>query len=216
MSGALIAPVFNLGPQFAGQILGLPYDHYRPATANNPTTAGNLLGSVGAWITPDNKGMASTAQGYGKPVWYGWFDPTVTQVGDYLIGPLGTFFIASQFVPEPMQLINCNHTATITAAAPISTFGASTNYGGDIRTTETPIAAGWPCSILQGTKGEVGNAKLPGDVKMPWSSILLPAIPGVIIRNDQIITDENGFRHITSSCELSDLGWRISAMLATT
>lgn len=216
MSGSQFAGVFNLAPQIAGGILGSPYNHYRPSGANNPTAAPQLLGSMNAWIAADQKGMGVRASGYAKPIWYGMFDPTLTRVGDYLIGPLGTFFIASQNVPLPIQVIDCNHTITISQPANIGSFGASSQYGGDQRATEVVLATAWPCSMLQGTKGETGSTKLPGDVKQPWAQILLPAIPGVNLRNNFIATDETGQRHIMSSCELSSLGWRITAALATT
>jgi len=216
MSGAQIGQLFNIGPQIVGQVLGLPYQQYRPTTANNPLGVGNLLGTINAWITPDGSGKALKAAAYGKPVWFGLFDPTITMPGDYLVGPLGTFFIASQDVPQPMQVVLCNHTVSITRPAPMSGVGALSGYGGDQRSNETPVSALWPCSMLQGTKGEIGATKLPGDAKMPWSTVLLPPIPGVVLRNNDIMTDENNFRHIMSSTELSALGWRLTSMLATT
>lgn len=216
MSGSQFEGVFNLAPQIAGNILGSPYNHYRAIDANNPTAPARLLGSLKAWITADQKGMGVLAPGYAKPFWYGMFDPTLTQVGDYFIGPLGTWFITSQNIPMPMEVVNCNHTITISHPADMGSFGAQSQYGGDQRSTEIAIAVNWPCSMLQGTKGETGSTKLPGDVKQPWVQILLPAIPGVNLRNNFIATDETGQRHIMSSCELSSLGWRITAALATT
>lgn len=207
--------VFNLGPQISAQILGSPYQQFRPSGANNPLGVYCLIAEILAWITADKDSMANKPNTYAKPVFYGLFDPTITQVGDYLVGPLGTFFISSQDVPMPMQLVSCNHTISISTAADFSVPGAQSTYGGDQVATETIIATNWPCSLLQGTKGETGTTKLPGDVKQPWSAVLLPVIPGVIISNDMILTDDLGQRHITSSCELSDLGWRITASLAT-
>lgn len=211
-----LGPVFNIGPTICGQILGDPYEQYRPSGSDNPLGVINLLAIISAWITPDKKGEATVPPAYAKPVWYGLFDPTVTQAGDYLAGPLGTFFIASQWVPQPIQLVRCNHTVTITEPAAITSFGAQPGYGGDQLLTETVIASCWPCSMLQGTKGEAGDSKLPGDAKMPWSDVRMPSIPGVMLRNNLIITDENSTRFILSSTEESELGWRMSAMRATT
>jgi hypothetical protein len=216
VSGSQFQTVFELAPQIAGSILGSPYQQFRPSSATNPLASGNLLSTLSAWITADEKGRGTKAATYAKPVWFGMFDPTITQVGDYLVGPLGTFFIASQNVPQPMQVVLCNHAVTISQPATEGSFGASTEYGGDIVGTETILATAWPCSMLQGTKGEQGTSRLPGDVKQPWSIILLPPIPGVNLRNDLIATDETGQRHVLSSTELSALGWRITVALVTT
>lgn len=215
MSGSQFEAVFNIGPTICGSILGSPYKQYRPSGANNPLGPDNLLATISGWITADKAGKGNTAANYAKPVWFGMFDPTQTQVGDYLVGPLGTFFIASQNVPQPFQVVLCNHLVSITQPAIQTSFGAQP-YGGDIVGTEIPLAAEWPCSMLQGTKGEQGTSRLPGDVKQPWDIILLPPIPGVNLRNNFIATDETSQRHIMSSTELSALGWRITAALATT
>lgn len=211
-----ITPLFNIGPQIVGSVLGLPYEQYRPNGVNAPLSIGNLLGTLNAWITPDANSKGVAANKYAKPTWYGMFDPTITLPGDYLTGNLGTFFIASQNVPNPIQIVLCNHTVNLSRPAAMSGVGAIPGYGGDQRQNETKTASGWPCSMLQGTKGEVGGTKLPGDTKMPWFSVLLPATLGVVLRNNDIITDENNFRYIISSTELSILGWRLTAMLATT
>lgn len=211
-----LSHVFNIGPSIVGSILGDAYMQYRPTSANNPTSDANVLSQLPAWITGDASGKGRKAPDFGKNIWYGMFDPTITQVGDYLIGTLGTFFIASQDVPQPIIVVRCNHTVDITIPAPMNTGGKQSAYGGDLRGTEVDVAAAWPCSIVQGTKGEVGSTKLPGDVKMPWTTVLLPAIPGVTLRNNIILTTEDQTRYIASSCELTALGWRISAALATT
>lgn len=211
-----LSKVFNIGPTIVGKILGDAYKQYRPTTALNPIVDGNILAQIPAWITPDPKGNASRAPTYAKPTWFGMFDPTVTNAGDYLVGPLGTFFISSQNVPQPIQVVLCNAIVSIFQPSGVSGFGVQLGYGGDQRSTETPMATNWPASLLQGTKGEVGNTKLPGDAKMPWVALLLPAIPGVTFRNNLVIVDEEGTRYIMSSTELSALGWRITAMRATT
>jgi hypothetical protein len=216
MTGSPFQSLFNIGPQIAGSVLGAPYAQYRPNSANSPTANANQIGTVNAWITPDQAGKGNKAADYGKPVWYGLFDPTLTQPGDYLIGDKGTFFIASQIPPEPMQVVMCNAVVSVAQPQGMSSVGKQSSYGGDQRATETVMASGWPCSMLNGTKGKAGTTHLPDDTDMAWSIILLPAIPGVTIRNNSIITDAGGFRRFVSSAELTYLGWRLTAMEATT
>jgi len=78
------------------------------------------------------------------------------------------------------------------------------------------LMTAWPASVLQGAKGEKDGAVLPGDVRLPWWAILLPAFPGVTLRSADIITDDIDRRFIISSAEKTDLGWRITAMQAET
>ena len=215
MSASILA-TFNLGPQITASIIGSPYQQYRPQGANNPTASGNLIRSINAWITADDKAAGSKAFNYGKPVMFGMFDPTVTAVGDYLVGPLGTFFIASQDVPAPMQIVRCSHTLNLSEPGQAVGFGKQEPYGGDQRATENVLASAWPASVVQGSRGEGGTSRLPGDTRMPWFVVLLPAISGVTIRNNLILTDENGLRYVISSFETSALGWRLTALLATT
>ena len=208
-----ITPLFQIGPRITAQVLGSPYQQFRPTGANNPTS-GSPLATIPAWLTADQAGKGTRAQGYGKPVWYSMHDPAVTQVGDYLIGPLGTFFIASQDAPMPFQAIECNKTLSLSrpgAASPGAGY-----YGGGAAQTITPLASAWPASVLQGTKGEKGDVQLPGDTRLAWVVILLPVIPGVqIVMGDWLVSDDATPQTYTvSSSELTALGWRITASSA--
>jgi len=51
-------------------------------------------------------------------------------------------------------------------------------------------------------------------VRTPWWAILMPAWPGVILRTSDIILDELGRKYVVSSAELTDMGWRCTAMQA--
>ena len=79
---------------------------------------------------------------------------------------------------------------------------------------EIAYATGFPCSILQGTKGEKNDAGLPGDTRLPWWVILVPASVGNIKYGD-LILDDLGRRYVVSSPELTDLGYRITASMVT-
>ena len=153
---------------------------------------------------------------YGHPTWFGLFDGALTKPGDYLTNASdGTFFIAAQQQALPILLVQCNRTINVLRPQQQAGVGAL-GYGGDTAANETTLMTAWPASVLQGTKGEKGDAILPGDVRSPWWAILLPAYPGVTLRAADIITDELSRRYVISSAELSDLGWRITAMQAVT
>jgi hypothetical protein len=187
--------------------VGQQHSFYRPQSALTPIGVAYL------------QQMASFNQDYryGKPnkygnsAWYGMFDSTLCQVGDVIEGAAGTFFIAALQELLPILAIQCNRTLTISRAGQSAAVG-ELSYGADTAATETVLMAGWPASVLQGTKGEKNDVGLPGDVRTPWFAILLPAWPGVNLRTSDVITDEIGGRYDISSAELTDLGWRLTAM----
>ncbi|PUA19584.1 hypothetical protein [Glaciimonas sp. PCH181] len=152
---------------------------------------------------------------YGKPTWFGLFDGTLVDVGDYLIGPQGTFFVAAMQLTLPILMVECNRTINILRPQQQTGIG-QVGYGGDTDANETILMQGWPASVLQGTKGEKTEIGLPGDVRTPWWAILLPSFSGVVLRSADIITDELSRRYVISSAELTDAGWRLTAMQAQT
>lgn len=196
----------------AAKRLGLTYAQYRPASAANPLAVqqGTLLAALNAEDMTYGK-----PNRYGNPVWYGLFDGRLTQAGDYLVGPGGTFFIASQQLHLPIQCVECNRTVSFFRPQQ-QVLDGENPYGGTTDENQTPLMVGWPASVLQGTKGDKDGAVLPGDVRMPWWSILLPAFPGVLLKSADIITDDIDRRYVISSAELTDLGWRLTAMQALT
>ena len=74
----------------------------------------------------------------------------------------------------------------------------------------------WPALIDIGTKGEKGDTNLPGDVRLGWYRVLLPNCPGSTIEAFDVINDNLDRRYKVSSVELTELGWRLTAMLAQT
>jgi hypothetical protein len=172
---------------------------------------GNLLFSLPVSLNAEDMSYKKP-RGYGKATWYALVDGTNLEVGDYFVGPQGTFFVATLQSLLPILVVECNRTVSIFRPQAQAGLGLGP-YGGNTDTTETLLVSGRPCSILQGTKGEKADTNLPGDVRSPWWSILMP-YAGVDITFDDIIVDDLGRRYAISSPELSDRGWRITAMSA--
>ena len=194
--------------------IGFSADQYRPATALNPTAIGNKLRSIPASFNAEDM-TYSKPNKYGKATWFGLFDGRLTAPGDYLKNTQdGTFFIAAQQTNLPILLVSCN--AVVDIHRPQQQSGVGTlSYGGNTAATESALMAQWPCSILQSGKGDK-DLLLPGDVKSPQWSILLPYFAGVTLRTADIILDNLARRYIVNSAELTDLGWRITAAQAQT
>jgi hypothetical protein len=216
MSGTLLSPVFSIGPRVVGQVLGLPFQQYRPLTATAPL--GNLLtSSLLVWVTADSALKGEQPFKREKPdERYAGLDPSLTAVGDYLVGATTTgditrtFFIAAQNVPAPIRLVECNRTLSV--YQPVQ----AANYLGDVGGLGTVVLTGWPASVIQGTKGEAGAAKLPGDVRSPWFNALLPALSGVTIKVFDVAVDDEGQRYIISSVEQTPFGFRLTLSYAGT
>lgn len=195
--------------------IGYVTDQYRPSSANDPLAIGNKLASFNASFNAEDMKYGKPNK-YGNPVWYGLFDGSLTQVGDYLTNSHdGTYFIAAQQTNLPILVVQCNRTINVRRPQQQTGIGA-VGYGGDTTANETSLMQSWPASVLQGSKGEKSETNLPGDVKNAWWSILLPHYSGVTLRADDIITDDLAHRYVISSAELTDLGWRLTAMQAQT
>lgn len=193
----------------AAEKLGVSYQFYRPAPGNFPGAA--LFTRYVSLNAEDMK--YGRPNKYGKATSYAVTDATGLQAGDYFTGPEGTFFLASLQPLVPILAVQCNHTVSLSRVQPPSGVG-SQGYGGLLPDNVQAYVTGVPCSILHGTKGEKNDANLPADTRQPWWVILMPAAVGTVQYGD-LITDEGGRRYVVSAAELTDLGWRLTAALAT-
>ena len=208
----------NHGNAIATRFLGAPFTQYRPTSVTNPVS-GTPVATLQCAFDPDAAFSFARPSGYSKPIYYGLFDGTNVRVGDYLVSATqGTFFVAGYEPIKPWLCASCNRTLTIKRTALPPATGLDPNYSGRTWPTDTSLMTGWPASILQGTKGEQAPAslRLPGDAREPWWNILLPAYPGVILNMGDHATDDLARGYTISSAELTGLGWRLTASLAST
>ncbi len=210
MDGPTLQAKIYKGYGQAAKRIGFPYQQFRATSANNPllTTA---LQTLPASFTTNFSYSAPNK--YGQATWLGLFDGRTFLPGDYLVGKGGTFFIAAMQATLPIYCVQTNRVVSVLRVGMDAGVGLG-GWAGDTAATEVPLMQGWPASILQGAKGETNDVKLPGDVKTPWWAILMPAYPGVVFRTSDIIRDELGRKYVISSAELTDMGWRITAMQA--
>jgi hypothetical protein len=218
VSQAAIQTKVNRGLGIVATAAGVGCEWYRASSACSPISGENWMGRLQLLFDTAPDLMQRTPRRRDKPEeWFGAFDTTGVSVGDYLTTPNSeTLFVAAIDPFRPVRLVLCNHTVDIRQPAVKVGFGAIGGYGGDTRAAETVLASRWPCAIVQGSKVETGDTRLPSDVKLPWSIALLPAIPCVVLRNDLILVDDLNYRHVVSQAELTSLGWRLSVVLETT
>lgn len=195
--------------------LGTPFSIYRAVGPNAPLSPDNLSGTLLCAFSAEASYAFVAPPLYAKPLRFGVFDGSQTLPGDYLVGDTGTYFIASQEILAPILLVTCNRTISFTKAAAPVLLGLNPP-GGETESTDVDMQAGWPASVLQGTKGENSATKLPGETRVAWWTILVPAWPGILFHMGDQLSDEIGRRYIVSSAELSMLGWRMTAAQAET
>ena len=211
---AEIQSAIDLGYASAADVLGAPHSIYRYQGTGAPLDPANLIG-MAPFVPFAKPNSAKTPNLYGNPVWFPQVDPSLVQPFDYIVGPSGTFYMLPPQSLQPPACVSCNASVTLSrprAHRTPSGFGPQTP-GGDDRGSETVLATTWPCSLLEGTKGERPDSNLPGDTRSAWFRLLLPPIPGVRILGSDVLTDGDSRRMMVSSAELTDLGWRLSVAL---
>jgi hypothetical protein len=217
MDGATLqAKIYRGYAKAAGQI-GLPCAHYRASSALTPLIAsGNMLPTLSASFNAEDMEYGK-ARDYGKAAWYCLADGTQLSAGDYLVRPDGTsFFIASMQPLLPIFAVMCNRVLTLYRPQQQSGIGAAA-YGGTTVASNNLLMAGFPASMLQSGGGGTSDVNLPGNVHLGSWTILLPNLPrNVLVRNDDIVTDDLARRYVVASAEQTALGWRITALEAET
>ncbi len=74
------------GYRIAASKIGLAHDLFRPTGSTNPLAVANkILTLPVAWKPASTTAPFVSANLYGEPTWYGYFDFSQTRVGNYLV-----------------------------------------------------------------------------------------------------------------------------------
>ncbi len=190
---------------------GQLYDAFRPNGNADPCTPANRYLQLRAAFNATDPRFVR-ANTYGHPVWYGVFDSAYTLPGDYLVEheTARCFFIASQPPLLPVVTVLAERIVSVFRPAGPTGFGVQA-YGGVALARATPLLLAWPASMIEGGNG--GGARyagdLPADVRLTAFTLLLPALPGIVPRVEDLVSDDLGRNFVVSSAELSELGWRL-------
>ncbi|WP_146101694.1 hypothetical protein [Rhodopila globiformis] len=203
---------FGLGR--SARHVGQPADAFRPDGPFDPLKRQNRFLRLPAAFVPA-KGGVNAADTYGRPLWHGIFDASYTRTGDYLVLESDTYFIASQAPLLPVLCVTTNRTISI-ARPTLQTSTGENNYGGFTVNGTMPLMELWPASVLSGGRGGSTSVGLPTDQATMYLDILVPAPNGILLLSGDRISDDLGQSAIISSAELTSLGWRITAKMATT
>lgn len=216
MNGTRLQSLIYKGYGKAADKIGEPYQVYRPTAAITPApiSTSTNIGTLEAQFWVDEN--LTRPLEYGKATMKGWFDARNSAIGDYFVGPQGTFFIASLQANVPPLMVWCTGSINL-FRPPKQPVVGSNSYGGTTQQNQVQLLGAWPASIRQESKGREGDVSLPGDMLKPWWRILVPnLISGVQIESADILTDDLGRRFIISSAERSPFGWRLFGQQALT
>jgi hypothetical protein len=78
------------------------------------------------------------------------------------------------------------------------------------------LLSGYPASVINAYGAGLNPTDLPGDAPPRAWEVLLPAAPGLVLLNGDLMTDDLGRTGVVSSAELTDLGWRLLVKQTTT
>jgi hypothetical protein len=214
MQGRKLQDHLYRGAGISARFIGQSADAFRPNGPFNPLQKQNRFLRLPV-VFLSARGKGSQTNVYGEALWHGIFDASYTQAGDYIVLPSGKFFIASQDTLLPVLCVKTNRSISI-VRPDMQTNTAGNSYGGYTSGLSTILIEAWPASVLGETRSSPSLTDLPTDQVIPYWNVLLPAACQVILSPGDLITDDLDRTATVSGSELTDLGWRISAKMATT
>ena len=195
------------GLNAAARAIGTDTDAYRPSGFSEPLDRQNRFLRLRAAFTARD-GRFAHPNAYGDANWYRIFDAAYTRPGDYLVQADKVWFIAAQQRLLPVLCVQTNRIVSFSRpAAPCST-GVNT-YGGAVPATNEAMLTHWPASVIGVAGRGHPSADLPSDSSIPYWTVLLPVITGVVLLPADLMTDDLGRNAVVTGAELTDLGWRI-------
>lgn len=198
MDASKLQDRLSWGMGAAARHTGDLYTVFRPSGTSDPLGTRNRIIRLPAAFT-----TTSASPGSSDLVWNGRFDSSYTLPGDFLTGPLGTFFIAAQRPLQPVQCVLANQTINI--VRPTLPQSGAYNALGPV-TTHT-VLNGWPACL------RVQHAHISGTLReshVGFWLVLLPVLPAAPQVADVVI-DGSPTSYAVTAAEQTDLGWRLLA-----
>jgi hypothetical protein len=214
VNGRKLQDRLYLGQGLSARHVGQSADAFRPNGPFNPLDHQNRFLRLPATFV-SAKGNERRTNGYGEALWYGIFDASYTRAGDYLVLDTGKFFVASQNPLLPVLCVKANRIVSIVRPN-MQTNTAGNAYGGYTSGGSETLMTEWPASVLGENRSSRSVTDLPADQAVPYWNILLPATARVVLSPGDLVTDDLNRTAAIAGSELTDLGWRISAKMATT
>jgi hypothetical protein len=214
MDPARLTDRVHRGLNAAARAVGADTDAYRPSGASDPLAPTNRFLRLRVAFTAHD-GRFAHPNAYGEALCYGILDAAYTRPGDYLTQAEGVWFIAAQQRLLPVLCVRTNRIVSFLRAEAPSRTGVN-QYGGKTTAKSRPLLTNWPASVLGVASRGHPTADLPSDASVPYWTVLLPAVPGVVLLPSDRMADDLGRVAVVAAAELTELGWRITVKQATT
>lgn len=203
MDGTVLQPLLYSGYAKIAQRLGFSYDQYRSATHLSPIDPGNKIRSLPVAFSSDLKFAVSNK--YHQPVWYCWADGRQLNQFDFLVGPMGTFFVGDKQSNLPIQAVQTNHVVSM----------GRVDYSVPSASTVVNYAEGLPV-FMQYKREEIkasAFANVIGEAITRWLTFI--PLPEGTVKQDDIIFDEEGTRYIMDAPDYTGIGYVASMRRAS-
>ena len=195
----------------AGLLVGDWCELFRPEGGDAPLAATRrLLRMMSAFTAPD--GRFARPPTHGQVYWHGIYDAAYSRPGDYIRRADGAvWFVAAQPALHPVLCVRANR--VIDVARPVHAAGPGlAPYGGGA--APEAVLAACPVAMVRAGGGGLGEAGLPEAMAAGSWTALLPAVPGVVLREGDRVQDDLGRIGVVAQAELSEPGWRLSVRRA--
>jgi hypothetical protein len=214
MQPAQLQDRIHRGWNAAARAIGADTDAYRPRGPSEPLARTNrFLRLRAAFTAPDGRFVRPNS--YGDALWYGIFDAAYTQPGDYLVQQESVWFIAAQQRLLPVLCVQTDRIISFWRPAAPTSAGVNA-YGGSTTATNELLLENWGAKVTGSSGRGRPESDLPSDSSVPYWTVLLPALPGVVLHPADLMTDDLGRNAVVAAAELSELGWRLAVKQVTT
>lgn len=195
----------------AGLVVGDWCELFRPEGGEAPLAATRrVLRLMAAFTAPD--GRFAKPPTHGQVYWHGLFDAAYSRAGDYIRRADGAvWFVAAQPALHPVLCVRANR--VIDVLRPVQAAGPGLAAYGGAGVPEV-VLRGWPASMVRGGGAGLGEAELPEAMQGGGWTVLLPALPGVLLREGDRVADDLGRIGVIAQAELSEPGWRLAVRRA--
>jgi hypothetical protein len=215
MSMSLLATIqnaINIGAGLGASVIGQSCAQYRCTVFDSPITATYQVGTLFAAF--DTRPTLTFIES-SKPlldVFYGYFNLTNVQSGDYLVGPQGTFFVSNIEPLKQPVCIQCPHTVSLSSAGSLR---KGTNPMREFNGLQDAMLAPLiPASILPDRPRGMPLTGLPDDIlaRSTFKGLISPAFgngaSGAISAGDTM-TDEGGLSYQVEEALWHPSAWQL-------
>lgn len=208
MIGATVQKKIWSGNGKASARIGFPCTVYRSSSMVTPLGAGNIIATnFMASFTPTPEYTK-----YNKPHipdWIGIFDAKTLQIGDWIVGAYGTFYIADIQGILPIPAVKCD--------VQVGIVRPSYSVSGPAEQSDVVIASNFPAYSFKMNQGGHSPSGFPEATESksatPSRIFYINSHVVAAIRKNDVVIDEVSERYAIDSATLTEFGFIILAHL---